>query len=237
METSLHQQLKHRYAAESGDTEVVLGPYRIDAVRGDELIEIQCAGLSAIRDKCRDLLKRHKLRVVKPVIERTRIAKAKKRGGKVQSSRMSPKRGSVVDVFEDLIYFTKVFPHRNLVIEVPLMHVIETRIPRGKSRRRRWQKDYRVDDVELESMGESYHFSTAADLLAIVNVPAGTTEFNTSDLAKWIDRPRWVAQKIAYVLRHTGAITTNRRQRSGIVYRVDTQTTTAEFVGTTRRTA
>jgi len=220
METSLHQQLKHGYAAEAGDTEVVLGAYRIDAVRGDELIEIQCAGLSAIRDKCRDLLKRHKLRVVKPVVERTRIAKAKKKGGKIESSRMSPKRGNVLDVFEDLIYFTKVFPHRNLVIEVPLLHVIETRIPRERSRRRRWQKDYRVDDVALESIGESYHLSTAADLLAIVNVPAGTTEFNTTDLANWIDRPRWVAQKIAYVLRHTGAITTDRRQRSGIVYRV-----------------
>ncbi|TWT79249.1 hypothetical protein CA13_06470 [Planctomycetes bacterium CA13] len=217
METSLHQQLKRCYAADEADTEVVLGAYRIDVIRDDELIEIQCAGLSAIRDKCRDLLKRHRLRVVKPVIARTRIAKAAKAGGPIKSSRMSPKRGNILDVFEDLIYFTRVFPNRNLVFEVPMVHVIETRIP-SKRRRRRWHKDYTVADVALESIGETYEFTQAADLLELVNIPVGTTEFNTSDLARWIDRPRWVAQKIAYVLRHISAIDTVQRKRSGIVY-------------------
>ncbi|MGB1817327.1 MAG: hypothetical protein ACPHJ3_18335, partial [Rubripirellula sp.] len=87
METTLHQQLKRRYAQDDDSTEVVLGKYRIDAIRDDELIEVQCASLSAIRDKCRNLLKRHQLRVVKPVVMRTRIAKAKKPGGPVTSRR------------------------------------------------------------------------------------------------------------------------------------------------------
>ena len=57
METTLHQQLKRCYAQDDDSTEVVLGQYRIDAIRDDELIEVQCASLSAIRDKCRNLLK------------------------------------------------------------------------------------------------------------------------------------------------------------------------------------
>ncbi|TWU34421.1 hypothetical protein [Novipirellula artificiosorum] len=217
METTLHQQLKRCYAPDESDTEVVLGAYRIDAVRGDELIEVQCAGLSAIRDKCHDLLKRHSLRVVKPVVARTRIAKAKKAGGPIYSSRMSPKRGDLLDIFEDLIYFTRVFPHRNLVLEVPMVHVMETRIP-SKRRRRRWHKEYKVHDVELESISETHEFRLSSDLLSLVKVPPGTSQFNTSDLAGWIDRPRWVAQKIAYVLRHIDAIDTLDRKRSGIVY-------------------
>ena len=80
METTLHQQLKRCYADKDGDTEVVMGRYRIDAVRAGELIEIQFSSLSAIRDKSKDLLKRHQLRIVKPLIARTRISKIKRKG-------------------------------------------------------------------------------------------------------------------------------------------------------------
>ncbi len=217
METSLHQQLKRCYADDDANTEVVMGRYRIDAVRDQELIEIQCASLSAIRDKCRNLLQRHQLRVVKPVIARTRIVKMNKAGGPILSRRMSPKRGSVLDVFDELIYFTRVFPHPNLTIEVPLIDVQQYRIP-AKKRRRRWHKDYRVHDVQLEKISQHYELRCASDLLGLISWPAGSANINTADLAVAIDRPRWVAQKIAYVLRKTGAIQTAGRNRSGIVY-------------------
>jgi len=53
METSLHQQLKAHYASSSDQIEVAIGAYRIDVVRDSELIEIQCASLSAIRNGSR----------------------------------------------------------------------------------------------------------------------------------------------------------------------------------------
>ncbi len=218
METSLHQQLKRCYAEGDGDTEVVMGRYRIDAVRGDELIEVQCASLSAIRDKCNDLLTRHTLRVVKPVIVRTRIAKAKKLGGPVTSRRLSPKRGSVLDIFDDLIYFIRVFPNPNLTLEVPLVHVEQLRVP-AKKRRRRWHKDYKVQDVMLESIEGTFELSEPAHLLALIGLADERESFNTLDIAHATDRPRWVAQQIAYVLRKTGAIEVAGRNRSGIVYR------------------
>ena len=49
METSLHRQLKELYAADGGLTEQRLGRYRIDVVRGQQLVEIQLASLSAYR--------------------------------------------------------------------------------------------------------------------------------------------------------------------------------------------
>ncbi|MEM9367710.1 MAG: hypothetical protein AAGD07_17095 [Planctomycetota bacterium] len=55
-ETTLHRDLKRHYAPSDAFTEVALGAYRIDVVRGEELIEIQCASLSAIRQKIRVLL-------------------------------------------------------------------------------------------------------------------------------------------------------------------------------------
>jgi hypothetical protein len=217
METTLHQQLKRCYAETPADTEVVLGAYRIDAIRDDELIEIQCASLSAIRDKSKQLLKRHKLRVVKPVIARTRITKIAKPGAKPTSRRMSPKRGTILDIFDDLIYFTRVFPHPNLVIEVPMIHVEQFRVP-SKRKRRRWGKDYQVHDVHLEHIEHRYEFSLPSDLLALLNLPT-ENDFDTTDLAKVIGRPRWFAQKTAYVLRNIGAIEIGKRTRAGIQYR------------------
>ena len=41
METTLHQQLKRCYAQDEDSTEVVLGRYRIDAIRDGELISYQ----------------------------------------------------------------------------------------------------------------------------------------------------------------------------------------------------
>jgi len=217
METTLHQQLKLSYAEDESQTEVVMGRYRIDAVRNGELIEVQCASLSAIRDKCQRLLERHQLRVVKPVVMRTRIAKAKRKGGPITSRRMSPKRGSLLDLFDELIYFTRVFPHPNLTIEVPLIHVEQLRVP-TKKRRRRWKKDYEVQDVKLESTEGSIELREPGDLLKLSQFPENGEPFNTADLAKSIDRPRWHAQQIAYVLRETGAIDSTGRNRSGIVY-------------------
>ena len=62
METSLHQQLKARYADDAARIEVKLGRFRIDAVVGDELIEIQHGSLAAIRDKIQTLVNDHDVR-------------------------------------------------------------------------------------------------------------------------------------------------------------------------------
>lgn len=218
METTLHQQLKHSYAQDESQTEVVMGRYRIDAIRDGELIEVQCASLSAIREKCQNLLKRHPLRVVKPVVMRTRIAKVKKKGGLVTSRRMSPKKGNILDLFDELIYFTRVFPHPNLTIEVPLIHIEQVRAPATK-RRRRWRKDYQIQDVKLEMTEGSIELRVASDLLDLIQLPENADDFNTADLAKSICRPRSAAQQIAYVLRNVGALETSGRNRSGIVYR------------------
>ncbi|OYP34016.1 hypothetical protein [Rhodopirellula sp. MGV] len=218
METTLHQQLKLHYASDESQTEVLVGRYRIDAVRQDELIEIQCASLSAISGKVKSLLKRHTVRVVKPVIYRTRIAKKKTKRSQVSSYRMSPKRGEYIDVFDDLIYFTRVFPHDNLILELPFVNVQQTRVP--APRRRGWRrKDFRVEDVSLIDIESTHEIRTAVDLFELVGLDPQADSFTTEDIAALTNRPRWFAQKIAYVLKHTGAISPVGRDRSGIQYR------------------
>ena len=206
METSLHRQLKSLYAA--GDeprTEVVLGEYRIDAINDDTLVEIQHGSLAAIRDKINALLARkHRVLVVKPIVASKTIIKQDARGGRIISRRLSPKRGTMLDLFHELVYFTQVFPHPLLTLETPLVEIEELRYP-GHGRRRRWRKDDQVvEDQLLAGVLQTPQYETRDDLWRLL--PAKLPKpFHTGDIAARLGVARWVAQRIAYCLVKCGA--------------------------------
>ena len=217
METTLHRQLKALYAGPEAAVEQRLEAYRIDAVRDGQLVEIQHGGLSAIRDKIAKLLKRHRLLVVKPLVVRKTIVKLAKKGGKEISRRLSPKQATLLDLFDELVYFTRVFPHPNLILETPLVEIEERRYP-GHGRRRRWRKgDHVVEDQRLLTVLSVHRFQTTADLLALL--PAGLPQpFHTGQLAEALAIRRWLAQRIAYCLRQTGAATICGKTGNAILY-------------------
>jgi hypothetical protein len=217
METSLHRQLKAHYPGADGLQEVVCDGYRIDAVRAGELVEIQHASLAAIRDKVRRLLRSHRVRVVKPIVANKLLVKLDARGGREVSRRRSPKRGVLLDVFDELVYFTRVFPHKRLTFEVLLVNVEERRYPgRGKRRRRR-DNDFQIEDQCLAENVASHAFATTADLLRLLprRLPA---EFHTAHLAERLKTPRWTAQRIAYCLREMKAVRVVGKQGNAILY-------------------
>jgi hypothetical protein len=188
-------------------------------VIGGELVEIQLASLSAIRDKIAALVKRHDVRVVKPIVARKYLVKHQKAGGKVVSRRRSPKQGTVLDVFEELVHFTRVFPHRRLTLEVLLVEIEESRVP-GHGRRRRWRRgDQQTEDQRLVSILGSEKFHTAGDLCRML--PAELpSPFHTGHMAAGLSVQRWVAQRMAYCLRKTGAIEAVGKQRGAWLYEV-----------------
>lgn len=225
METTLHQQLKRMYAPGAEANEVAVGDYRIDAVADDgRLIEVQCASLGAIRDKVRVLCRTHDVTVVKPVVVRKRIVKHAEKDGPVLSSRLSPKRETVLSVFEELVHFTSPFPHERLVLEVVEIEVAEHRVPRT---RRRWrQKDHRVVDRELVELIHGHEFRRPEDFTCLL--PSLVEPFTTGDLAEASGMPRWLAQKAAYFLREIGTWTVVGKQGNAVLY---------EMTDTARRAA
>ena len=205
METSLHRQLKALYADASSQIEAPLDGYRIDVLRAGELVEIQHGSLAAIRDKVRRLVAQHRVRVVKPIVVRKLLVNQHARGGRVLQRRQSPKRGRILDLFHELVYFTRAFPHDNLILDVPLVEVEEWRYPGHGKRRRRRDRDHEVEDQRLTALQQVHQFQTAADLLALL--PDSLPQpFDTGQLAQTLDIPRWFAQRIAYCLRQTGAV-------------------------------
>src|SRR5688572_19324880 len=109
METTLHRQLKALYAGAEARVEQRCDGFRIDAIRdGGELVEIQHGSLAAIRNKIGKLLARHRVLVVKPLVVRKELVMLARRGGREVSRRASPKRGSLLSLFDELVYFTRV---------------------------------------------------------------------------------------------------------------------------------
>lgn len=205
VETSLHRQLKELYATNQAQSqpqmEARLGSYRIDVLTDDHLIEIQHGSLAAIRDKIAALLADgHRVLVVKPIVARKSIIRLERKGGRVLGRRASPKRGTILDLFHELVYFTRVFPHRNLTLEVPLVEIDELRYPGHNRRRRRRKNDHLVEDQQLRRIAASHRFQKGADLVRLLpqELPS---PFHTADLAQSLDIPRWIAQRIAYCLR------------------------------------
>ncbi len=217
METSLHRDLKARYAGQDAQFEVSLGDYRIDVMSGGRLIEIQHGSLAAIRDKVKILLRRHSVVVVKPIVVQKLLVKRQGKDGPVTARRMSPKRGTLLDLFDELIHFTRVFPHRRLTLEVPLVDIEEWRYP-GHGRRRRWRlDDYQVEDQKLVAVHATYRFQTAADLARLVERPM-PQQFHTGHLAESLQVHRWSAQRIAYCFRHMGAVREVGKQGNARLY-------------------
>lgn len=216
METSLHRQLKEHYAGQ-GEQEVACEGYRIDAVHQDQLIEIQHGSLAAIRDKISRLLKKHRVKVVKPIIARKLLVKLDRRGGKTIEKRSSPKKGQLLDLFDELVYFTKVFPHERLTLEVALVEVEELRYPGHGRRRRRRERDFQIEDQRLVELVDVHQFRTLADLRKLLprRLPK---PFHTEHLAKGLGVQRWIAQRIAYCLRETGAIRMVGKQGNALLY-------------------
>jgi hypothetical protein len=219
METSLHRQLKEMYARGAGVQESRVGEFRIDVVRAGQLIEIQHGSLAAIRRKVEQLLATHCVLVVKPLVVRKYLVQCAGKDGPELSRRVSPKRGSILSLFDELVYFTRVFPHRNLTLEVPLVEIEEWRFA-GHGRRRRWRhNDFQIADQKLVRLHGIERFRSARDLLRVI--PSGLERpFHTGHLAEELDVRRAVAQKIAYCLRRCGAVRTAGKTGNAHLYAI-----------------
>ncbi|MDA7979860.1 MAG: hypothetical protein MPJ50_13920 [Pirellulales bacterium] len=219
MEFSLHRELKQRYAIDGSEVEVRYGRYRVDVVRGDELIEIQHSGLSAIRGKVEQLLADHDVLVVKPLVIAKLLVKRKKKSGRVVDRRWSPKRQTLLNAFDELVSFAKLIPHQRLKVEVVPVVIEEWRLPGQGRRRRRRRGDFVIEDRKLLEVSEPVEVSQPVDLLRLLPSPP-PQEFGTADLARQFTVPRWVAQRVAYCLRESGVARKVGKRGNAIVYRL-----------------
>lgn len=214
-EGHLHASLRERYLQPGCDVEVRLDGYVVDVLHRDLIIEIQTTNFSAIARKMRDLVTRHRVRLVHPLPRDLWITKLPQKKSDKGSRRKSPKHLDVIDVFEELVSFPELIAHENFQLDVVLTQQEELRrFERGK----RWRRNGWVTvERRLLDVHETVSLHAPADYMALIpsTLPR---EFLTSDLAEALNRPRDLAQKIAYCLRNCGLVERVGSKGNAVVY-------------------
>jgi len=215
-EQSLHNQLKEWYTGDGAEAEATVDGYVVDVVRDGLLIEVQTGNFSAIKDKLRDLLGSHRVRLVHPVPRVKHIVRLDGDGAEV-SRRRSPKRGRYEDVFYELVYIPEMCGLDGFELEVVLVDAEEYLIDdgRGSWRRRGWS----VHDRRLVEMVERRVFTGPRDFIDLLP-EALPPEFTARQLAKAAGLRIRLAQKMVYCLRRMKVVEVCGKRGRANLYRV-----------------
>ncbi len=200
-ERPLHASLKE-WCAEPGDQlEVKVDRYVIDLVRGDLLIEIQTRGFASMKKKLHRLLEQERrVLVVYPIPTTKRIVRLDE-DGEILGKRKSPKRGSLLDVFAELVSFPHLIAHPGFSLRLVLIEEDEYR---KREENKAWRRHgWVVQERRLVEVVETWDVASPADLVALL--PALPDTFTTADLASAAECPRRLAQQATYCLRNMGA--------------------------------
>jgi hypothetical protein len=176
---------------------------------------VQTANFSSIARKMRDLVSRHRVRLVHPIPRDLWIVKMPRGASDGATRRKSPKHLDAIDVFRELVSFPELIAHENFELDVVVTE--EETVWRFDGRRGWRRRGWVTVERRLLAVYETLSLRTTADYVSLI--PAGLPkEFLTSDLATALRRPRDAAQKVAYCLRNGGLIEKVGSQGNAIVY-------------------
>lgn len=202
MPSELHMALQRFYAGPDGAVEVEMDGYFADAIRDGVIYEIQTGAFTAIRDKLHALAEEHSVVLVHPIPRFKWIATYDGETGEKISYRRSPKRWQPCEVFDELVYATRLLSRESISLELIVIAERETRIADGNGS---WRRNGRsIAGHELLAILERHRFERPCDLVRLLpeDLP---DQFTTRDLRECGIRKR-LAGKIAYTLREVGAI-------------------------------
>jgi hypothetical protein len=216
-EKPLHASLKQWYFRPGDQVEVAVGGFVIDLVRDGLLIEVQTRGFSAMKAKTKSLLDQgYRLRIVHPIPVQRAIVRVDA-DGTVVGRRRSPRHGTPIDVFAELVSIAELLSRPQLELEVVLTSEEEYRwhTPGQSWRRQGWS----VLERRLLEVQDTLRLDRVEDLAALLPKDLPET-FTTADLARLLGRPLRSAQQMAYCLRKAGAIVAVGKHRHAVAYRL-----------------
>jgi hypothetical protein len=201
-EGSLHASLKAMYARPGDRVEHNVSGFVIDVARDDLLVEIQTASFSSAARKLRRLVDDHAILLVYPLPLERWLVKVDADGA-VLSRRRSPKRGHLVDLFDQLVSFPELVTHPNFEIDVVAITEEEIRGPVPDGARYRYPRDWWRLDRRLIDVMETRHVAQPSDLRLLA--PDLPDRFTSADVAACARRTRRVAMRTVYCLAKSGA--------------------------------
>jgi hypothetical protein len=197
-ERGLHAELKD-WLMKPGDlAEGMVWGYRADIIRGNLLIEIQTGNFPQIRLKLVRLLKGYRVRLVHPVPERKWIIRDVDGN---RQRRVSPHRGRVEEVFNELVYCPTLPLDPNFALEVVLVDAEERQAVRWRGKKR---TRYTVTERHLLRVVGHVVFERPSDYLRLL--PEMNGAFTARQLSKASGLRITLARRMVYCLVKMGAI-------------------------------
>ncbi|MGV3541055.1 MAG: hypothetical protein ACO1OQ_14665 [Rufibacter sp.] len=213
----MHAALKTWLAQPQDRLEVPVNGYVIDLVRGQQLVEIQTRNFSAIRLKLQALLKEHPVHLVHPITVEKWIIQVDKKGHEILSRRKSPHRGSLLDIFEELVRLPELVKHPNFTLEFPLIKEEEVRCRDGQGSKRRQRVS--LKDRRLLEVVNSHTFTCALDFLQFL--PAHLpVPFSNKDLQIHLKLPLFRCRQITYCLRKMEALAVTGKKGNELLFEI-----------------
>ena len=197
-EMSLHAALKELYYQPCDIVEGKVGNYVIDVVQDNRLVEIQTGNFSAVRDKLTDLLAEHTVHLVYPVPAERYIVQVAPETGELLGKRKSPKKGTVYDVFSELVRIPTLLQDENFSLEVVMVVEEELRCPDGKGSWRR--RGVSIIDRRLVKVVERIKFGEPSDFVDLIPDKLADP-FSNKELAQAAKIPVTQARRMTYTLR------------------------------------
>jgi hypothetical protein len=213
-ESSLHSAIKEWYSLPEDEFEVKTGQYVADIVRGDLIVEIQIMNFSEIKKKLKNLVHKHRVRLVYPIVERKCIVHINK-SGEVVNRRRSPRKGKLTDLFRELVRIPELIKEVNFSLEVLLIDEEEIRIDDGRGNWRR--RGASIKDRKLISVNTIILFENSIDFLKLLPEELHET-FTNKELAKSKKVSVRTAQQITYCFRKSGMIRVIEKRGRELVF-------------------
>ena len=196
-ERSMHAHLKRLYTEPGDSVEEKVAGYWVDIRRGEQIIEIQTGSFASLKRKLQALLPVRPVRIVHPVAVEKWITKLAKDGTTFLSRRKSPKRGSLYDLFDELVSFPQLILDPNFSVEVVLIKEEELRCEDGKGSWRR--KGTSIKDHLLLEVSSRELFETGRDFLRLL--PKDWTGPSTNrEIATALHQPYFRIARMTYCL-------------------------------------
>jgi len=212
-EGSLHASLKAWYMLPGDLSEVTVDGYLVDIVRGELLIEIQTRNFTSLKRKLKALIERHRVRLVFPIPKEKWIGYVTADREVPLGWRRSPRRGSLEDLFYELVSFPQLVRNPSFSLDVLLIREEELRRRIAHGSRKGWGTvDHRLIDVLDHAT-----FKSPLDFRNLLP-RAMRSPFTTRDLANELRLSHNLAQKMAYCLREMGAIEVVGRRGKSLLY-------------------
>jgi hypothetical protein len=214
-ERSLHAHLKRLYTQPGDCVEEKISGYWVDIRRGEDVIEIQTGSFASMKKKLAKLLEERSVRIVHPVAVEKWITRIDADGETFLSRRKSPKRGSLYDLFDELVSFPHLMQHPRFSVEVALVKEEEMRCEDGKGSWRR--NGVSIKDHVLLEVADRVLFESPRDFLRVL--PQGWTGPSTNrELSKALKQPYFRIARMTYCLAKMELIRQAGKQGNSILY-------------------